>query len=313
VAGYADAEASPSALRNFILGYLRHKSKEVLPEVNVPNQQREPISYERYVNHRVLLYDRSPLGIGPQYYRSSSPSGLETLELTSECAERASLIRHGETADTPVEEAAESDEQRIQRIRHEAEEERQILMGRLPRAPQSPEDGGVDIAALPDSDNEDEDDSLPDLEEEAEDPRTLTWGDVHYDDGTTATPVEYDHRRIASRLSEEDRPGQTETPGRVSAGGIQTRSQIAFWEPPAPELEPEPVPESEPDFGITQVAPEPESPMERSPDLPDPGDDGSDERDEPPLQGYEEVLQGPVPIEEVDEDTDSEEYEVVDN
>ena len=113
VAGYADAEASPSALRNFILGYLRHKSKEVLPEVNVPNQQREPIRYERYVNHRVLLYDRSPLGIGPQYYRSSSPSGLETLELTSECAERASLIRHGETADTPVEEAAESDEQRI--------------------------------------------------------------------------------------------------------------------------------------------------------------------------------------------------------
>ena len=313
VAGYADAEASPSALRNFILGYLRHKSKEVLPEVNVPNQQREPIRYERYVNHRVLLYDRSPLGIGPQYYRSSSPSGLETLELTSECAERASLIRHGDTADTPVEEAAESDEQRIQRIRQEAEEERQILMGRLPRAPQSPEDGGVDVAALPDSDNEDEEDSLPDLEEETEDPRTLTWGDVHYEDGTTATPVEYDHRRIASRLPEEDRPGQTETPGRVSAGGIQTRSQIAFWEPPAPELEPEPEPESEPDSGTTQVAPEPESPMERSPDLPDPGEDCSDESDEPPLQGYEEVMQGPVPIEEVDEDTDSDQYEVVDN
>ena len=61
------------------------------------------------------------------------------------------------------------------------------------------------------------------------------------------------------------------------------------------------------------VAPEPESPMERSPDLPDPGEDCSDESDEPPLQGYEEVMQGPVPIEEVDEDTDSDQYEVVVN
>ena len=100
---YATAEEAPGALRELIREYLERHNVNRLTETEVPDKDEDPEGYRKCQDHLLLLYDRRPDAIGPQYYRRSSAQGPGAWVLTPECVQRIRILK-GERGATFVDE-----------------------------------------------------------------------------------------------------------------------------------------------------------------------------------------------------------------